>query len=94
MRGRFFSCVLALILCAPALAQHKLIPGFKVPVTAKKVAKTQAVPYHGAAAAVAPDDDLFRQTDEDVRLKSFGCVNCHQGVVDMHDKETVKLANR
>jgi hypothetical protein len=36
-------------------------------------------------------DDLFRQTDEDVLRKSWGCVNCHQGVTDMHDLETVKL---
>jgi hypothetical protein len=36
-------------------------------------------------------DDLYRQTADDVLRKSWGCVNCHQGVTDMHDLETVKL---
>jgi hypothetical protein len=36
-------------------------------------------------------DDLYRQTDADVLRKSWGCVNCHQGVTDMHDMPTVKL---
>ena len=36
-------------------------------------------------------DDLYRQTDADVFRKSWGCLNCHQGVKDMHDLETVKL---
>ena len=36
-------------------------------------------------------DDLFRQTDEDVYAKSWGCVTCHAGVGDMHDMKTVKL---
>jgi hypothetical protein len=36
-------------------------------------------------------DDLYRQTAEDVQRKSWGCINCHQGVGDMHDLETVKL---
>src|SRR5262245_8407919 len=30
-------------------------------------------------------DDLYRQTDQDAFRKSYGCVNCHQGVRDMHD---------
>lgn len=36
-------------------------------------------------------DELYRQTDEDAFRKSYGCVNCHQGVHDMHDLPTVKL---
>lgn len=36
-------------------------------------------------------DELYRQTDADVLRKSWGCVNCHQGVHDMHDLPTVKL---
>jgi hypothetical protein len=36
-------------------------------------------------------DDLYRQTDDDVHAKSWGCVNCHQGVHDMHNLPTVKL---
>lgn len=36
-------------------------------------------------------DDLYRQTSDDVLRKSWGCINCHQGVTDMHDLETVKL---
>src|SRR6266487_3562592 len=36
-------------------------------------------------------DELYRQTNEDVLRKSWGCVNCHQGVRDMHDLPTVKL---
>src|SRR5438046_3020138 len=36
-------------------------------------------------------EQLYRQTDDDVLRKSWGCVNCHQGVRDMHDRETVKL---
>jgi hypothetical protein len=91
MGSRVLACILALVLTAPALAQQKRFPTIKLPASVKNVAKSQTVPYHGSAAALPQDDDLFRQTDEDVRLKSFGCVNCHQGVVDMHDKETVKL---
>jgi len=34
---------------------------------------------------------LMRQTNADVEAKSWGCVECHQGVGDMHAKETVKL---
>ncbi len=36
-------------------------------------------------------EDLYRQTDEDVRRKSWGCVNCHRDVHDMHALPTVKL---
>src|SRR5262245_33626871 len=36
-------------------------------------------------------EDLYRQTSADVQRKSWGCVNCHQGVMDMHDLPTVKL---
>src|SRR6266481_5839535 len=38
-----------------------------------------------------PASDLMRQTDADALRKSWGCVNCHQGVRDMHDLPTVKL---
>lgn len=36
-------------------------------------------------------NDLMRQTDADAQRKSWGCVNCHQGVHDMHALPTVKL---
>lgn len=36
-------------------------------------------------------DDLYRQTDEDVQRKSWGCITCHTGASDMHDSENVKL---
>lgn len=36
-------------------------------------------------------NDLYRQTNDDVLRKSWGCTNCHQGVRDMHNMETVKL---
>src|SRR5262245_41767371 len=42
-----------------------------------------------AGAPVA--EDLRRQTESDALRKSWGCVNCHQGVRDMHDLPTVKL---
>src|SRR5439155_17309968 len=35
-------------------------------------------------------EQLYRQTNEDVLRKSWGCANCHQGVRDMHDLPTVK----
>src|SRR5262245_37900521 len=31
-------------------------------------------------AGIPTPDELFRQTDADVLRKSYGCVNCHQGV--------------
>ncbi|MFO0871174.1 MAG: hypothetical protein U0935_19800 [Pirellulales bacterium] len=36
-------------------------------------------------------EELYRQTDEDVERKSWGCVQCHRGVRDMHALPTVKL---
>ena len=36
-------------------------------------------------------EDLFRQNNDDVARKSWGCIKCHEGARDMHDKETVKL---
>ncbi|HZN35548.1 MAG TPA: hypothetical protein VFB80_17085, partial [Pirellulaceae bacterium] len=36
-------------------------------------------------------EELYRQTADDALRKSWGCVNCHQGVQDMHDLPTVKL---
>ncbi len=35
--------------------------------------------------------DLYRQTDDEVHAKSWGCVTCHQNVGDMHDSPNVKL---
>lgn len=42
-------------------------------------------------AGTPSGEDLYRQTDEDARRKSWGCVTCHTGVHDMHDLPTVKL---
>ena len=36
-------------------------------------------------------EDLMSQTADDALQKSWGCINCHQGVHDMHAKPTVKL---
>ncbi|HEY2759314.1 MAG TPA: hypothetical protein VGI75_01185 [Pirellulales bacterium] len=35
--------------------------------------------------------DLSKQTSADAFAKSVGCIQCHQGIRDMHDKETVRL---
>jgi hypothetical protein len=35
--------------------------------------------------------DLSKQTFEEAQAKSFGCVQCHQNVGDMHAKPTVRL---
>jgi len=35
--------------------------------------------------------DLSRQTPEEAAAKSWGCVQCHQGVADMHNAQTVQL---
>lgn len=35
--------------------------------------------------------DLMRQSAEEAAAKSFGCVQCHSGVTDMHQVETVRL---
>lgn len=35
--------------------------------------------------------DLLQQSTEQANAKSFGCVQCHQGVQDMHGKDTVRL---
>lgn len=35
--------------------------------------------------------DLLRQTEQAALAKSHGCVQCHQGVGDMHAKNTVRL---
>src|SRR5437762_12135364 len=34
-------------------------------------------------------EELNRQTNEDAMRKSWGCINCHQVVQDMHDLPTV-----
>ena len=35
--------------------------------------------------------DLSEQTDGEVAAKSVGCIQCHQGSIDPHNKPTVKL---
>ena len=35
--------------------------------------------------------DLSRQTADQAAAKSWGCVQCHQNVGDMHQKTTVRL---
>ncbi|MEX0586999.1 MAG: hypothetical protein WD176_10165, partial [Pirellulales bacterium] len=35
--------------------------------------------------------DLSKQTSEEAAAKSWGCVQCHSGVKDMHGKATVRL---
>ncbi len=37
------------------------------------------------------DHTLSKQTDREVMAKSAGCISCHQGSIDPHDKATVKL---
>src|SRR5438477_1926717 len=76
------------------------------PVVRRQAAPVQVAPasFQSPLASPAPANvepfpllpgftganDLYRQTDDDVLRKSWGCVNCHQGVRDMHDRETVK----
>src|SRR5262245_317112 len=51
--------------------------------------KSAEPPLSGTAAFT--EGDLMRQTEADAMRNSWGCVNCHQGVRDMHDLPTVKL---
>src|SRR6187551_3422901 len=87
----------------PKAARMRCTSNVVVPVIIWAVFAALAVPVHSQTSAVAESDpfpvpagtptadDLHRQTTEDVMRKSWGCVNCHQGVTDMHDLETVKL---
>jgi hypothetical protein len=85
----------------PVVAQESASSASKFPASPFRKVSSPAGPVQQAVpAAPAPEDlpagfptaaELYRQTDEDVRAKSWGCINCHQGVGDMHDKETVKL---
>ncbi len=49
------------------------------------------VPPRPGPAAVVPVIDLSKQSAAEVVAKSAGCVNCHQGSHDPHEKETVRL---
>ncbi|MEX2093312.1 MAG: hypothetical protein WD971_11580, partial [Pirellulales bacterium] len=42
-------------------------------------------------ATVERQSALEKQSREEADAKSWGCVQCHQNVADMHDKDTVKL---
>src|SRR5438094_913581 len=69
-------------LCASAL----IVLAMNASQAAEPV-KVDPFPLPGAMNA----EQLYRQTNDDVLRKSWGGVNCHQGVRDMHDRETVKL---
>ena len=49
------------------------------------------VPVEVEPASPNRQPDLQRQTREQADAKSWSCVQCHQNVADMHDRETVKL---
>ena len=49
--------------------------------------RSEAYPLPADFAA----DQLLKQSAEEAAAKSQGCVTCHQGVGDMHDKPTVRL---
>lgn len=67
-------------------------------VASNAVAQMKPATYSQQLLAVAKQptqplapSDLMQQTDDDAMRKSWGCIQCHQGVHDMHAKETVKL---
>jgi hypothetical protein len=62
----------------------------QVPIPTPSLVPATLDPYP-LPAGTPTADELYRQTDADVLRKSYGCTNCHQGVVDMHDLPTVKL---
>jgi hypothetical protein len=56
---------------------------------AKRVNYVTAEPFP-LPAGFAPER-LSQQTVQEAAAKSTGCIQCHQGVTDMHAKETVRL---
>jgi hypothetical protein len=46
---------------------------------------------HAQAPAERQEVNLLRQTDEEAMAKSTGCLTCHQGAHDPHEKATVRL---
>lgn len=100
-----FACCLALgclLLAAPCAAQEAFY-GITPQMLA---ARDSAAPAHGASVHATPHDgdsqadplppewqgvDLRRQTEDEAWAKSWGCVECHQGVHDPHQKRTVRL---
>src|SRR3954463_10643001 len=67
---------------APASAPVQVAPAsFQAPLPGPSQ-PTDPFPLPNGAPGVY---ELYRQTNDDVLRKSWGCVNCHQGVVDMHD---------
>ena len=84
----------------------KLLPFKLAPAKPKIAAKPAVVPATYQETLPAPvalpepfplppgtpaADELYQQTADDAHRKSWGCVNCHQGVKDMHKLPTVKL---
>ncbi len=73
----------------PVAAPVQVAPAsYQAPLPNPAPANVDPFPLPPGAASA---QELYRQTNDDVLRKSWGCVNCHQGVRDMHDRETVKL---
>src|SRR5436305_11166851 len=85
------------------LLPFKVAPAKPVVGTLDIAQASHQAPAGAPAEAIAPGqpfplisdmptaEELHRQTNEDMMRKSWGCINCHQGVRDMHDLPTVKL---
>src|SRR5262245_33950126 len=69
----------------PQPAPVQIAPAsFQAPLTSSPPKNIEPFPLlPGAPSAY----ELYRQTNDDVLRKRWGCVNCPQGVRDMHDGE-------
>jgi cytochrome c553 len=107
LRNRIAAIIVAcatLVLCAMTLAAPPAEEGLPASDGVLDLHETGALPPPPAAATIPqsepqasePDfpsrqSDLQKQSQAEADAKSWGCVQCHQNVGDMHDKATVKL---
>jgi hypothetical protein len=83
------SLLLAIVLGPLLVAQSPVInPGTDIPNVYPTIRDPNA-PYPMPPELEGVDRN--KQSDADVKAKSAGCVQCHQGVTDPHDKTTVRL---
>ena len=82
-RRRPLGLALSLVLAVPALAPAQ----FHAKPTAPPPRPNLAFPMPRRLEGV----DLSRQSESEAMGKSAGCIQCHQGSKDPHDKATVKL---
>jgi len=101
LSGAMLLGVVMMMLASAALAQQSPSRGPVVPAEYRvRLSDAEPLPpplIHSApdVALVLPPHmqhvELARQTAEQAEAKSFGCVQCHVGVKDMHSKPTVHL---